>query len=347
VKVFMIGATVAVSFRMVSLLAFILLAGIPREVRSQSDERIEDAKKEGQLVFYSGMIVQDTQIVLTAFEKRYPFIKTTHYRARGSALVARIQSEARAGRQAWDVYNSTGFEGYVLLEQGYFGRFDSPERKHYPDGHRDREGYWTTMYTTPMLPSYNTRLVSARDLPIQYTDFLQPKWKGKLGLDPQDFEWYANLRKTWGAEKARSFVSGLVKQDVILRQGRALLTDLLGAGEFSILVNNYLPNVFRVRDKGSPTDFFPLDPVIAGAGPIGINRVAPHPNAARLFVDFCLSKEGQSVLIGIGKSSARSDVPGNPMNLLKGPRIVPSDLSLGKIYVETRKEYEELLRIRN
>jgi iron(III) transport system substrate-binding protein len=347
VKVFMIGATVAVSFRMVSLLAFTLLAGIPREVRSQSDERIEDAKKEGQLVFYSGMIVQDTQIVLTAFEKRYPFIKTTHYRARGSALVARIQSEARAGRQAWDVYNSTGFEGYVLLEQGYFGRFDSPERKHYPDGHRDREGYWTTMYTTPMLPSYNTRLVSARDLPIQYTDFLQPKWKGKLGLDPQDFEWYANLRKTWGAEKARSFVSGLVKQDVILRQGRALLTDLLGAGEFSILVNNYLPNVFRVRDKGSPTDFFPLDPVIAGAGPIGINRVAPHPNAARLFVDFCLSKEGQSVLIGIGKSSARSDVPGNPMNLLKGPRIVPSDLSLGKIYVETRKEYEELLRIRN
>jgi ABC-type Fe3+ transport system substrate-binding protein len=86
--------------------------------------------------------------------------------------------------------------------------------------------------------------------------------------------------------------------------------------------------------------------VIAGAGPIGINRVAPHPNAARLFVDFCLSKEGQSVLIGIGKSSARSDVPGNPMDLLKGPRIVPSDLSLGKIYVETRKEYEELLRIR-
>jgi hypothetical protein len=83
----MIGATATISVRIVGLLAFILLAGIPREVRSQSDERIEDAKKEGQLVFYSGMIVQDTQIVLTAFEKRYPFIKTTHYRARGSALV--------------------------------------------------------------------------------------------------------------------------------------------------------------------------------------------------------------------------------------------------------------------
>ena len=93
--------------------------------------------------------------------------------------------------------------------------------------------------------------------------------------------------------------------------------------------------------------YFPLDPVIAGAGPIGINRLAPHPNAARLFTDFCLSKEGQSVLIGVGKSSARADVAGNPLDLIKGARVAASDLSLGKIYGEARKEYEELLKIRN
>ena len=328
------------------LMLFLLIAW-PHLTSGQTHERIEAAKKEGQLVFFSGMIVQDTQTLLAAFEKRYPFIKPTHYRARGSALVARIQTESRAGVHSWDVYNSTGFEGYVLLEQGYFGRYDSTERKNYPEGHRDSEGYWTTMYTTPMLPSYNTRLMAAKDLPKDYSEFLQPRWKGKLGLDPQDFEWYANLRKIWGAEKARQFLAGLLRQEVVLRQGRALLTELLAAGEFSVLINNYLPNVLRIRDRGGPVGYFPLDPLIAGAGPIGINRMAPHPNAARLFTDFCLSKEGQSVLISVGKSSARSDVAANPLDLLKGARVIPSDLNLGKIYGDARKEYETALKIRN
>lgn len=319
----------------------------PNLATSQTAEKIDAAKKEGQLVFFSGMIVQDTQALLGAFEKRFPFIKASHYRARGSALVARIQTESRAGVQSWDVYNSTGFEGHVLLEQGYFGRYDSPERRNYPTGHRDADGYWTTMYTTPMLPSYNTRLVALKDLPKDYSDFLLPQWKGKLGLDPQDFEWYANLRKIWGGERARKFLAGLARQEVALRQGRALLTDLLAAGEFSILINNYLPNVLRTKERGGPVGYFPLDPVIAGAGPIGINRLAPHPNAARLFIDFCLSKEGQSVLISVGKSSARADVAGNPLDLIKGARVAASDLSLGKIYGEARKEYEELLKIRN
>ena len=336
---------------MSQFLSCLLLLGLlivrPDVTNGQTLDRIEAAKKEGGLVFFSGMIVQDTQPLLAAFEKRYPFIKATHYRARGSALVARIQTESRAGVQSWDVYNSTGFEGYVLLEQGYFARYDSPERKYYPDGHRDSDGYWATMYTTPMLPSYNTRLAASKDLPKDYSEFLQPKWKGKLGLDPQDFEWYANLRKIWGAERARKFLAGLLGQEILLRQGRALLTDLLAAGEFSILINNYLPNVFRVKEKGGPVGYFPLDPVIAGAGPVGINRLAPHPSAARLFMDFCLSKEGQNVLIGVGKSSARSDIAGNPLDLLKGTRVVASDLSLGKVYGDVRKEYEELLKIRN
>ena len=60
--------------------------------------------------------MQDTGALLAAFEKGYPFIKATHVRARGSALIARIQTESQAGVQSWDVCHSTGFEGYILLE---------------------------------------------------------------------------------------------------------------------------------------------------------------------------------------------------------------------------------------
>ena len=176
------------------LLSLVVLASAGN-VAAQSKEVLEGARKEGQLVFYSGIPIPDAQAILSALEKKYPFIKTTFYRATGPALVSRIQTEQRAGTHIWDVMNSTGFEPYVLLEQGYFAKYESSERKHFPEGHKDNDGMWATMYTTPMIVSYNSKLVSAADLPKDYADLLNLKWKGRLGMDSSDFEWYANLRK--------------------------------------------------------------------------------------------------------------------------------------------------------
>jgi iron(III) transport system substrate-binding protein len=250
----------------------VLVLGWGLQAQSQPKEVVEAAKKDGQLVFYSGIPIPDAQSILSALERKYPFIKTTFYRATGPALVSRIQTEQRAGSHIWDVMNSTGFEPYVLLEQGYFAKHDSAERNSFPEGHKDNEGYWTTMYTSPMILSYNTRLVSAAELPREYLDLLQPKWKGRLGLDSSDFEWYANLRKIWGAEKAQKFLEGLRRQEVRLVQGRALLTELLTGGEIAILVNNFLQNAIEAKRKGSPVEMLALDPVVSAAGLIGINN---------------------------------------------------------------------------
>ncbi|HZA55850.1 MAG TPA: extracellular solute-binding protein [Candidatus Udaeobacter sp.] len=332
-------------FIIVAMLPLVLF-GWGGETKAQSKDIVEGAKKEGQLVFYSGIPIPDAQAILSALERKFPFIKTTFYRATGSALVSRIQTEQRAGNHIWDVMNSTGFEPYALLEQGYFAKYDSPERKVFPEGHKDGEGYWATMYTTPMIVSYNTRLVSPGELPKEYFDLLNPKWKGRLGLDASDFEWYANLRKTWGAEKAQKFLEGLRKQDIRLLQGRALLTELLSGGEVAILTNNFLQNAIEAKRKGSPVEMLALDPVISAAGLIGINRLAPHPNAAKLFVDFVLSKEGQELIVKTDRSSVRKDVSGNPLDMIKNVRIIPSDLSLGKNYVQTRDEFRELLGVK-
>ena len=129
-------------------------------------------------MFYAGIPIPDAQNILTALEKKYPFIKTTFYRSTGPALVSRIQTEQRAGTHIWDVMNSTGFEPYALLEQGYFAKYESVERKIFPEGHKDNERYWATMYTTPMIVSYNSKLVMAGDLPTDYMDLLSPKWRG-------------------------------------------------------------------------------------------------------------------------------------------------------------------------
>jgi iron(III) transport system substrate-binding protein len=131
-----------------------------------------------------------------------------------------------------------------------------------------------------------------------------------------------------------------------LVQGRALLTGLLSGGEIAILVNNFLQNVIEAKRKGSPVEFLPLDPVISAAGLVGINRLAPHPNAAKLFVDFVLSREGQELIVKTDRSSVRKDIAGNPLDLIKKVRIVPSDLSLGKDYVQIRDEYRDLLGVK-
>lgn len=107
----------------------------------------------------------------------------------------------------------------------------------------------------------------------------------------------------------------------------------------AILVNNFLQNAIEAKRKGSPVEMLALDPVISAAGLLGINRLAPHPNAGRLFVDFVLSKEGQELIVKTDRSSVRKGVAGNPLDMIKNVRVISSDLSLGKNYVQIRDEY--------
>ncbi len=125
-----------------------------------------------------------------------------------------------------------------------------------------------------------------------------------------------------------------------------MLTELLAGGDFALLVNNFLQNSTEAKRKGSPVEFLALDPVISAAGLVGINKLSPHPNAAKLFVDFVLSREGQELIVKTDRSSVRKDVAGNPLDLIKNVRIVPSDLTLGKNYLQTRDEFRDLLGIK-
>jgi len=303
------------AFLSVWILLGILCGGTPSP--GLSDERIlEGAKSEGKLVFYTGIFDSEARAFLAAFEKKYPFIKTSFYRgAGGPALVARIQSEQRAGAHLWDVYNSAGLEGFVLWEQGYFGKYDSPERKHYPEGFKDAEGYWTTMYTTPFVASYNTRMASPSELPKNYFDLLDPKWKGKAiyqdvrsGLT---FAVMTAVRVGQGEEMLRRLI---VDQEPAFSRDVRQIVESMVRGRYAFSNSVTKPVLQQFLDEGQGRNIRLIDisdmSYITNANALWVVNRAPHPNAARLLANWIPTRAGQEAFSKFVESnSRRSDIP--------------------------------------
>ena len=158
--------------------------------------------------------------------------------------------------------------------------------------------------------AYNKKLVPAADVPKDREDLLAPKWKEKIGLDSGSagtVRYIIDLH-VLGQEKGRAYMQRLAKQNIQLRRGPSLIAELLAAGEFALapVRDN---TTFELMQAGAPIDWVAFEPVIPQPPtPVGITKAARHPNAAQLFVDFVLSREGQEVLKSVGRFSTRIDV---------------------------------------
>ena len=105
-----------------------------------------------------------------------------------AAVYERIVREQQAGVFNADIYGGlAGIQGWLLAQKALLARYISPERKAVGDDLKDREGYWTALYTQSYVVAYNTREVSSKDGPRVYDDILSPKWTGKMGMDEEDF----------------------------------------------------------------------------------------------------------------------------------------------------------------
>ena len=159
---------------------------------------------------------------------------------------------------------------------------------------------WIATYLSVWVQAYNTRLVKKEDLPRTFQDLLDPKWKGKLGIEARVPEWYATVVLDMGEEKGVRFFRDLVgRNGISVRGGHTLLNNLVIAGDvaLALTVYQYMPEA--AKRKGATIDWFVLEPAVARMSGIGIARRAPHPNAALLFYDFMLSSEAQQLLLSM------------------------------------------------
>ena len=273
---------------------------------SEQAALIEGAKKEGQLLWYVAIVIGDANALVTRFQQKYPFIKVELLRAGSEQLLNRILKEDSTGQSKMDLVNITTIT--ALKKRNLLQAYHSPEFGAYPQQFKDAENYWATLYNIYYVIAYNPRLVPARDAPRNWDDFLDPKWKGKIGMDQEEYEWYAATLQSWGNEKAQKYHRARAKQGVQFHRGHTMISQLIAAGEFPIGIS-YAHRVESMKKAGAPIDWVKTtDPIFVNVSPVALAAKARNPNSAKLLMDFVLSREGQLILRNLNRISGRSDV---------------------------------------
>ena len=302
-----------------------LCAGMAYPVKAQ-DLRVK-AEAEGKLMMYATFTAADSKTLLDGFKQAYPKIDAAYYRSNDAALMERFVNENRAGQNLCDVIVTTSFYGQNIKKRGLFAPYDSPERKFFREGYKDPQAHWTSTYTNYGAFGYNTRTVAKTSVPKSFNDLLKPEWKGQIAMEGRAYEWFGTTLKAMGEEKGMAYMRELAKQTE-LRTGRNLLAQLVAAGEFKGALSGYSQTFEVLKPAGAPVDWVYLNPVFANIHPTGIAAKAPHPNAARLFIDFVLSKRGQEVIRGMNRIPDRIDTPPDQARLIENikPAFAPAEV---------------------
>jgi iron(III) transport system substrate-binding protein len=261
----------------------------------RAQKLLDGAKKEGTLTLYTSATVEDMKVLTDAFEKKYG-IKTQVWRASGENVVQRAVVEARGSRFDVDVFETDGPVMESLHREKLLQEFKSPVLANLaPQAippHREWIGDRLQIFTA----AYNTNQIKKADLPKSYEDLLDPKWKGKLGIEAADVDWFEGVVTALGEEKGLKLLRDIAaKNGLSVRKGHTLLTNLVVSGEVPLALTNYLYKVEQLKHDGAPVDSFVLPPQLARFQGTGLAKHSPHPYAAALFLDWLLS-DGQEIL---------------------------------------------------
>jgi iron(III) transport system substrate-binding protein len=322
----------------------LLLWSISSEsARGATDASVfEKAKVEGEVVLYTAWGLDTVQVLQKAFAKKYPFIKFDARRTGSERLLTITITEHKQKLFRADVFSGSHLAMINHKKMGHLQKYVSAEQRAFPKEFQDPDGYWTAYYMDTRVLAYNTRMATRDNLPKTYDDLLLAKWKGKMAMDDADYILYGSLLEMMGRERGLSFMKKLAQQDLIIRSGHSLLTQLLIGGEFPIYLDGFGSNIEKFKAQGAPIDWTALEPVVVSLNPVGMAINAPHPNAARLLVDFLLSREGQELGKSVAKIPARTEVEAPYPRLTKGLKLFPVPVSVADRYGEIVKEFREV-----
>jgi iron(III) transport system substrate-binding protein len=304
----------------------------------RTDKLIAGAKKEGVVTLYTSANVDDMVVVTAAFEKKYG-VKVRVWRGSSETLVQRSVVEARGARFDADVFETGGAAMESLHREKLLQEIKSPVLADLDPMAVRPHGEWTGTRYNVFVLAYNTKLIRKDELPKDYGDLVDPKWKGKLGIEADDSDWFGGVIDELGEERGLKLFRDIAATNGIsVRKGHTLLANLITSGEVPLALTAYAYRAIQLKHSGAPVDWFTVPPTIARLEGIGVARRAAHPNAAILFYDFMLT-EAQELLTARDyfpisrKVRPLVDLP--PLTFLDPARILDNNQKWSKYYRDT------------
>ena len=313
---------------MIGIATFALGAAAQQQNQFGPPELIEAARKEGKLVFYTANFTEVEQEVIKAFNKRFPFVRVEMVRAPGGQLITRVKTEAAAGKLLADVIDHSD-RGLMLEMEDLFQDYAPPNAGDYLPAVLVSPKLWPRN-TIGWSIAYNTELV--KNPPKSWMDLTKPEYgNGQIGqvIAPSGGTTWTRVlfeRKVLGED----YWAKQAATKPVLYPSGAPASDALVRGEISIAPLLYNIIWTKKRD-GAPVEiFFPPEGVPVNPYASGIPKTATNPNAAKLFLNWCLSAEGQTFMI---------KELGN-LTSLKTPPVYPEgyDPKVVKVWVPEMKD---------
>ena len=278
---------------------------------------VEAAKKEGSVTFYTSIPEKDMAVLAADFEKRYG-VKVITWRASTVKVVQRLLAETRANRWDFDAVDISAPEMEILYQEKLLQEVDSAHHRELLPATLMPHRGWAPQFLSVFVQAYNTNAVTREELPKSYEDLLDPRWKGRLGVEANDHEWYCGLVKHMGIERGGRLLRELVeKNGWSVRSGHTLLNNLVVSGEVPLALTVYSYMADQAKLKGAPVEWFAIEPLIGRANGIGLSRRPPHPNAALLFYEYMIS-DAQPLMVRMNYLSPVTRLAAD----MKGAKVV-------------------------
>ncbi|MBI2183738.1 MAG: extracellular solute-binding protein [Thaumarchaeota archaeon] len=299
------------------------------------------AIKEGGLTIYSVRDQEDIVVLSQEFQKKFPGIKVSFFNARELELLARITAEAKQSQSTWDIYDAgarvLGAAANIGATQRYVSKQYTPEN--FPIVDPDRFFYGATI---PVM-IYNPKLVKKSDLDAVKTwedvPKLAAKYQGKVLMDHptrlgSHTQILGELKSYWKDDSRWSKYLGELKAlGARMFKSTGEIGRLIISEEGSIGIVGLLHDVLQARVRGSPLEFMPVSPLVVQPFGVVISKNAPHPNSAKLLVEFMLSPDGQEVFSRAFRSPMRTGFVSKSSGSVLFPNV-PSNQIIGTLNQE-------------
>jgi len=233
------------------------------------------------------------------------------------------------------------------MEANLVASYHSPQREAVSEALNDSEGYWSGYYINPYVLGYSTTLVNEEEIPKSYDELLEPRWKdNQIAIDSTAHGLLRGFAAAWGKDKAVAYLKRLADQQPVMAHASITAVDSLHTGNVAMVIAR-APVIQGYKKKlQSPIDWIFLEPIVAQIDAVMLSSRSPHPIGARLFVDFVLSKEGQSALAGIQQIPVRRNMEPSSQPAFRGHRWFVERPDKHVNFQETVRQFREIFGIR-